>query len=103
MKLPQGQHKIINVLSPNSSELDMPQFQILMRRANNCKATLWKCSACNFKKRADCLAKVRNHLQMEALKKYGDTPQMKQAIDERIKKEKNQKATRVLGVQGNDE
>ncbi len=91
MGLPQGQHKIFNVLTPNSSELDMPQFQKLMRRANNCNATLWKCSTCYFPKRANCLANVRNHLQLEALRKYGNTPQMKKAIDERLRNKKERK------------
>jgi len=35
--------------------------------------------------------------QLEALKKYGDTPQMKKAIDERLKQEKNQKMIKTLG------
>ena len=95
MKLPQGQHKIINVLTPNSSELDMPKFQVLMRRANNCNATLWKCSTCRFTKRAECLSKVQRHLQIEALKKYGNTPQMKQAIDERLKSKNERKIIQI--------
>ena len=99
MKLPQGQHKIINVLTPNSSELDMPKFQQLMRRANNCNATLWKCSTCHFRQRANCLAKVRNHLQMEALKKYGNTPQMKKAIDERLRNKNNERKKLAIEVE----
>ena len=95
MKLPQGQHKVINVLTPSSDEIDMPQFQKIMRRANNCNATLWKCSSCRFTKRSVCLAKVRLHLQMEALKKYGDTPQMKQAIDERLKNKDERKKIQI--------
>jgi hypothetical protein len=95
MKLPQGQHRIIKVLSPSSSELDMPQFQKIMRRVNNCKATLWKCSVCHFAQRSICLSNVRNHLQIEALKKYGDTPQMKQAIDERLKNKNERKTIQI--------
>jgi hypothetical protein len=95
MKLPQGQHKIFNVLSPSSSEIDMPQFQKIMRRVNNCKATLWKCSTCHFSQRSICLHKVKHELQMEALRKYGDTPQMKQAIDERLKSKNERKQIKI--------
>jgi len=35
--------------------------------------------------------------QLEALKKYGDTPQMRKAIDERLKQEKNEKMQKTLG------
>ena len=62
-----------------------------MRRANNCNANLWKCSSCHFRKRANCLDNVRQHLQMEALKKYGNTPQIKKAIDERLKNKNERK------------
>jgi hypothetical protein len=83
-----GKRKILKVLSPDSSELNMPGFQILMRRANNCNATKWKCYSCPVPKIAKCIAKTRQHILLMALQKYGDTPQMKKAIDERMKKEK---------------
>jgi hypothetical protein len=64
----------------------MPVFQKRMRRVNNCKATSFKCAYCHFKIRMRCFKKTVKSFQLEALQKYGDTPQMKKATHERILK-----------------
>ena len=99
----QGKNTLINVLTPDSKEINMPVFQKRMKRVNNCKATSWKCATCIPKKRWVCFQNTVKSFQLEALQKYGDTPQMKKAIDERIKEQKRQMATEILGVKKEDE
>ena len=90
-KLKKGKNVLIKVLTPNSSEINMPAFQKRMRRVNNCNATSWKCSSCHFKTRMNCFNKTIKSFQLEALQKYGDTPQMRKAIAERIKLKRSEK------------
>jgi len=94
----QGKNTLINVLTPDSKEINMPVFQKRMKRVNNCTATSWKCAYCHPKKRWKCFQNTVRSFQLEALQKYGDTPQMKKAIDERLKEQKRQRATEILGV-----
>ncbi|MBU2061850.1 MAG: hypothetical protein KKH44_08405 [Bacteroidetes bacterium] len=74
-----------------------------MKRVNNCTATSWKCAYCDPKKRWTCFRNTVRSFQLEALQKYGDTPQMKKAIDERIKQEKRDRATAALKVTREDD
>lgn len=101
--LKQGKNTLIQVLTPDSAEINQPVFQKRMRRVNNCNATSWKCAYCKPLKRWACFNKTVRSFQLEALQKYGDTPQMKKAIDERIKQEKRDKATKVLGITREEE
>ena len=101
--LKQGKNTLINVLTPDSNEINQPVFQKRMRRVNNCNATSWKCAYCKPRKRWQCFQNTVRSFQLEALQKYGDTPQMKKAIDERIKQEKRDKATKALGIVKEDE
>lgn len=66
----------------------MPAFQKRMKRVNNCNATSWKCASCLFGKRMNCFKNTIRSFQLEALQKYGDTPQMKKAMAERMREEK---------------
>jgi hypothetical protein len=84
----QGKNVLVKVLTPNSSEINMPAFQKRMKRVNNCNATSWKCAYCKFTKRMACFKNTVRSFQLEALQKYGDTPQMKKAIEERTREEK---------------
>ncbi len=68
----QGKKRIVKLLSPSSNELNMPQYQKLLRRINNCNATSWACSACHLPQQGICMDKVRKHLQTVALKQYND-------------------------------
>ena len=96
--LKQGKNTLIKTLTPYSKEVNMPVFQKRMKRVNNCPATSWKCVSCPPRKRWTCFQNTVKSFQLEALQKYGDTPQMKKAIDERIKQEKRDKATQSLKV-----
>jgi len=93
----QGKNLLIRSLTPNSKEVNMTAFQKRMRRVNNCKATSFKCAYCLPTRRWKCMQNTIRSYQLEALKKYGDTPQMRKAIDERIKQEKNEKMQKTLG------
>ena len=77
----------------------MTAFQKRMKRANNCKASSSKCAFCLNRRRWKCIQNTIRSYQLEALKKYGDTPQMKKDIDERIKQEKNEKIKDILGCE----
>lgn len=102
--LKQGKNTFIKFLSPYHEEINMPVFQKRMKRANNCNASSWNCAVnCSFKTRQRCYKKTVNDILIEALKKYGDTPQMKRAIEERIKEKKRQEATMALGIKKDDE
>ena len=92
-----GKRRFINALSPDTSDTNINRFQKIMKRVNNCKASSWKCSACPLSVSKKCYSKAARVLLIEALKKYGDTPQMKRAVDERLKQEKNKKVTETLG------
>jgi hypothetical protein len=70
-----------------------------MKRVNNCKATSSKCAYCLDTRRWRCIQNTVRSYQLEAFKKYGDTPQMKKAIDERKKQEKNAKIKDILGCE----
>lgn len=101
--LKQGKNVLVKALTPNSNELNVPIFQKLMHRINNCNATVWKCAYCRFGKRMNCFKNVKEYLLMDAHKKYGDTPQIKKATDDRIRAEKNKRATEVLGIKKDSE
>ncbi len=79
MNLPKGQGKkrIVNMLTPSASELAMPQYQKLLKRINNCNATIWACNACTVPQIGRCMDKVRQYLQTQAFKQYHETEQFR--------------------------
>lgn len=75
-----GKRKIINLLSPSSSDVNNSDFQRLLKRINNCKATYWKCGQCTVKQLSKCIDSVRQHYQMKAFLKYKDDPEYRKAM-----------------------
>jgi pyruvate/2-oxoacid:ferredoxin oxidoreductase beta subunit len=88
MEVPEqkGKRSFINALSPYTSDLNINQFQKIMKRVNNCKASAWKCSSCPLSTFKRCYAKTVEVLQKEAFLKYRDRPEWKKE-QERINKE----------------
>lgn len=85
MQVPEqkGKRKIINLLSPSASDLESSEFQKVLRRTTNCKATSWKCTQCTVRQLSVCIGKVRDYYQMEAFKKYKDDPKYRKAMGDK--------------------
>ncbi len=78
-----GKRKIINILSPSESDLNNRDYQKVLQRTNNCKATSWRCSQCPIKTHMECVRKVQEYYQMEAFKKYKDDPRYRKAMGDK--------------------
>lgn len=74
-----GKKQIVSVLDEHS-DFDNPSIQKIMKRANNCPASYWKCKSCSIPQLHKCIDNVRMYYQMEAFKKYKDTPSYREAI-----------------------
>jgi len=82
-----GKRQVLRRFEPDISDVNIPEIQKRMRRANNCKATSWKCSSCPIPVLAKCFNKMVQDLQMEVFKKYKDRPEYKKQ-QEKINREK---------------
>ena len=69
-----GKRRFINTLSPNTSDVNIDQFQKVMKRVNNCNTSAWKCQACHLPVYKRCYGKAVHEIQMMALAKYKDDP-----------------------------
>ena len=82
-----GKRRLLRQFKPDVSDTNIAYIQKRMKRANNCKATSWKCSSCSIPTLAKCYAKMEYDLQMEAMKKYKDRKEYKKE-QEKINREK---------------
>jgi hypothetical protein len=76
---PAGKKSIVNTLN-ESPDAGKKKFQEIMHKANNCIASFWTCKNCPVPKLHKCVEKTRQHLQMEAFKKYKDDPRYREMI-----------------------
>jgi len=81
-----GKRLILRQFVPETSDLNIPHIQQLMKKINNCKASSWKCKTCPIGRLAKCFAKVTHHLNMEAFLKYRNKPEYKKE-QEKINRE----------------
>ena len=82
-----GKRRIIKAISTDTSDLNIDRYQQIVKRANNCKASSWKCSSCHVPTINKCYAKARKALENMAFLKYRDRPEYKKE-QEKIEKEK---------------
>ncbi len=82
-----GKRRIVKALSPDVSDVNISQYQKIVKRANNCNATSWKCSSCTVPQINRCQAKAQNAINMMAFKKYHDRPEYRKE-QEKIDSEK---------------
>jgi tryptophanyl-tRNA synthetase len=79
-RIPTGKRKIVNLFSAHPNELDMPEFQRIVKRVNNCKASYWNCKNCTIRQLSKCLTRARQHIEYKAFMKYKDTPEYRKAL-----------------------
>ena len=82
-----GKRRIVKTLGSDVSDVNISQYQKIVKRANNCKATSWKCGSCSVPQINRCQAKAQNAINTMAFKKYHDRPEFRKE-QEKIDNEK---------------
>ena len=62
-----GKRRIIKALGTGVADVNISEYQKVVKRANNCKATSWKCQSCPVPTINRCQAKAQKALNMRAL------------------------------------
>ena len=88
-----GKRRIIKAISSDTSDVNIDRYQQIVKRANNCKASSWKCSSCHVPTINKCYTKARRALEMMAFQKYHNRPEYRK---EQEKKNKEKTIKKII-------